>query len=304
MNSNKKIATITVTLNDHSGLNKMIDYYNGFKDVISHHIIVDNNSDDSFKNKLKEAFPNSILIFRKDNSGTTAGYNDGIKYALEKEVDSIMLIAADIEISSKSIIVLNDTLFSQDNYGIIAPVLLMANSNTIEQFGTDIKSNMMVQRRFYGKNMDDFSKDIIEEVDMLPGGMCLAKSEVYKKVGFQDEDLFMYGDETDYAIRTKNAGYKLIVTSNSKSWHQHIDTENRLHSSGLSLYFINRNILILNYKYNNFFIVLKTFLYLLLFRAPIYSISFIKNGEFNKIKMYLKGLLHGLFKKIDNRINI
>lgn len=297
----KSLATITVTLNDYTALESMRKYYDMYKSEVKYHIIVDNGSEENFKKKLKTLFSDSILIFRDKNGGTTAAYNEGIKYAIEKRVDSIMLLAADIEIGGESIRELNHILFSKKENGIVAPVLMMAHSDIIEQYGTDIKANMMVERRFNGVKLSKANLSEVEEVDMLPGGACLGKREVYEKVGYQDEKLFMYGDETDYAMRTREAGFKLIVTSKAKAWHQHIQTENKLHSSGLSTYYINRNILLLNYKYNNFFLVIKTFLYLFLFRAPLYSITYIKNRESHKIKIYIQGLFDGLLKKVKNR---
>jgi GT2 family glycosyltransferase len=301
MIENSSIATITVVFNDYASIQSMKKYYDTYKTEINLHILVDNGSEKLFIDEMKTIFKDSIFILRGINGGTTAAYNDGIRCALEKKVDSIMLLASDIEIDGNAIRELNNILFSNKKNGVIAPLLMSSFSENIEQYGTSIKNNMMVERRLHGLHISELQRPKVEGVDMVPGGACLIKREVYKEVGYQDESLFMYGDETDYALRVRNSGYRLLVTSKARAWHQHINTENKLHTSGLSIYYNNRNIMLLNYKYNGPLKTILTFLYLLLFRAPIYTYSFTKNGEKHKIKMYIQGLIHGLFKIINNK---
>jgi hypothetical protein len=289
-----RIASITVTKDDYHTFEQWLSHYQAYKDEIYLHIIVDNGSSDDYKKKIKKEFTDSVIIERDINGGTTAAYNDGIKRALtDPDVDSIALIAQDIKFDDDALPKLHQLLFSDDKHGLVGPVLCKADSNRIEAYGTEIKKNLMINR-LYNNCFIDYPLPEVMEVDLVPGGANIAKREVYEKVGLQDESLFMYGDETDYDLRIKLAGYKLLVTTCAIAWHQHINISSLKYGSGTVFYYNNRNIIFLNYRYSSFFMALNTFCYLFFWRGPRYFVGFLMKAEFKKIILYFTGLLAGL----------
>jgi hypothetical protein len=71
--------------------------------------------------------------------------------------------------------------------------------------------------RSFFKNLDFYNK--IEELDWVTGAFFLMRSEVQKKVGFFDENFFMYTEEVDYCKRVKDLGYKVIYNPDWKVMH-------------------------------------------------------------------------------------
>lgn len=298
-----KIAVITVTNNDYHTLDQWVDYYNVYKSEICLHIIVDNGSNREYLELLKKRFPDSVFIERTINGGTTAAYNDGIRYALtQSDVDAISLVAQDIKFAKRSISELYKHLYSEKDIGIVGPVLFKADSDIIEAYGTQILENCMIKRLYSGYYVDSTLPESCE-VDMVPGGANLAKREIYEKVGYQDESLFMYGDETDYDIRIKRAGYRLVVTSKAHAWHQHINVMTKKYGSNVAFYYNNRNILLLNYKYTSPLMAIKTFIYLFICRGPAYILGFFGEREYKKTLIYYAGLVAGVLKYKKNWVS-
>lgn len=297
-----KIASITITLNDFHSLDQWKSFYNQYKSSIYKHIIVDNNSNTEYKNLLYKNFPDSTIIERNSNGGTTAAYNDGIKKALEdNNVDSIMLIANDIQIDRQSIPELHKTLFSDVKIGAVAPLLLNSDRKTILTYGEKLGKDMGLIRLYEGMLISDELPTIIDS-DCLPGGMNLAKREIYEKVGLQDETLFMYMDENDYWYRTKNTGYYLLATKNVVASHCHIITEGKQNDNSLAWFYINRNHLLVCRKYRNTSVTLKLFFKKFFLSGLKMSFAFLKEKSVKKIVFYNLGLFYGIIGSRRNFI--
>ncbi|TDL99958.1 MAG: hypothetical protein C4K58_01565 [Flavobacteriaceae bacterium] len=196
-----KIAAISITYNDDYKFNEWYSHYLEHKDEFYMHIIVDNHSDETYLNKVKETFTSSHIIERTTNGGCTGAYNDGIRFALSnKDVDSIMLIGNDIRLEKGASTLLHNFLFSDNNLGMIAPIIISKDQITIEDFGCKISDSLIMLPKYQGKKIDSIQKET-NYCQALTGGMNLAKREFYEKVGLQDENLFMYSDEVDMGHR-------------------------------------------------------------------------------------------------------
>lgn len=287
-------------MNDFHSIDQWKMFYDNYVSAIYKHIIVDNNSTPEYKQKLKDLFPNSVLIERINNGGTTAAYNDGIRYALEiPEIDSIMLISNDIEIDVRSISTMHKFLNSNLHAGAVAPVLLGSDKRTIVTHGEKLNRDMGIQRLFEAKLIGDSIPEVVE-ADCLPGGMNIVKREVYEKVGLQDESLFMYMDENDFFYRVKGSGYKLFSLRAAIASHCHIATEGKQNDNSLAWFYINRNHLIVARRYRGLKVFLKLLLKASTLKGFALTYTFLKERTPRKVLYYYAGILYGLFGSRKN----
>lgn len=278
------IATITISYNDGYQLDNWHSHYLDYKDEITLHIIVDNNSSEEFYQNMKKRFVDSVIIRRDSNGGCTGAYNDGIRYALKQNnIDHIALVGKDIKLSSGSLTTLSKVLFENPNLGMVEPILFERDSTTINDFGCSIDKHLFMKSYMAGKNISDIKEDI-NFADAVTGGMNMATRFFYEKVGLQDELLFMYSDEVDMGIRAKKMGFKMAAISSAKAWHQHIDSNkkaNRRHP--FSRYLIARNKTYLARKHYGARKCLNVALFFIIKAMVSILILFIK-GNFSKIK--------------------
>lgn len=212
-----KIAAVTMTYNDGYKIKEWRHWYDEVKDEIDLYIVVDNGSDREYLNQVRESFSDAVLIERTTNGGCTAAYNDGIRYALQdKSVDAIMLFGNDVRFEKGSLKVLYDYLYSDERLGMVGPILLQKNSDIIDSFGVSKSLSRIRHGEKYSPDLENMI------VFYVPGGANMAKRIFYENVGLQDENLFMYGDERDMAIRGQRKGFLEGVTASAKAWHQHI----------------------------------------------------------------------------------
>jgi len=290
-----KIAAITVTYNDDYKIKPWAEYFNEYKDEIYLNIIVDNGSRSEYIQTVERLFPESIIIKRTSNDGTTAAYNDGIRHALENsEIDSIMLIGNDIRFPSGNLSILHEILFSKEVYGIITPILLKKDSDIIDDYGSKITKMLYMEPEHTGETLND-SLPITKEVQSVTGGMNLAKREYYEVVGLQDEQLFMYSDEVDMGLRMAQTKFKAVITRKAIAWHQHISPNNSKSRQGYAEFFMRRNKIYLAYKHFGFQRAFYIF-FVQMVRAPWMTLSFIKRKVCKNIIYYLLGCICGILR--------
>jgi GT2 family glycosyltransferase len=63
---------------------------------------------------------------------------------------------------------------------------------------------------FGREQMTWWNKENVYEVDVIAGCFMLVRREAINQVGLMDERFFMYGEETDWCYRFKQAGWKVV----------------------------------------------------------------------------------------------
>ncbi|EKE13161.1 MAG: Glycosyl transferase family 2, partial [uncultured bacterium] len=57
------------------------------------------------------------------------------------------------------------------------------------------------------------------EVDVISGAFFLVRRQVIETVGVFDEGYFMYGEDVDWCMRIRKAGYKIAFVPSTKTFH-------------------------------------------------------------------------------------
>lgn len=296
-----KIAAISLTRNDDLRLGAWREYYHEYKEEIFEHIVVDNGSSKEYLEQLKDTFPNSTIIELGYNGGCTGAYNAGIKHVFQNpEIDAIMLIGNDVKIEKGGIRKLYEILFSNEEYGMIGPVVLKRDSDIIESCGIDI--NLKTGKSTTLEAGIPLPDVPIKEriVSCVPGGVNMAKVEMYKKVGLQDDNLFMYCDERDMGIRIKREGYNEVVTSAVACWHQHVNFSSGSTRSPVMRYLMGRNFVYLSKKHFSKRTQVIDFVSRFMRQTGL-VVKNISNQYYREnYRQYVKGMFAGLRGNMDN----
>ena len=273
-----KIACITITMNDDVRLEQWKTLYNEYKDELAYHIIVDNASRKEYKDKLHHSFPNSIIIERETNGGCTGAYNDGIKYALDKtDCDSIAIICNDTKTFPNYFSEQYKYLFSDDKLGMVSALSLKRDTDVIAEYGHHLSYVMTQKEEYRGEKIDNVPET--RYVEMVAGGANLAKRAFYEQCGLQDDKLFMYADELDTAIRAKQNGFKIGVTTKAIRMHYHIAIGDNFDRPYSAYYLMRRNRLYVTRKYFGLFRRLYVFCYIWTHDFLYYVASIIKRDK-------------------------
>jgi len=171
-------------------------------------IILINN--DKFSISLQDLPFRRLKIFNnKENLGYAKGVNMGIKFALKKGADFILLLNNDTIIINRFINKLVVLMNKDRNIGIIGPAIeFEKNGKKIYDIGGMI--NNWIGRTNH-KEVELRKEYMPRIVDYISGAAMLVRKEVFEKVGRFDENFFLYYEDVDFCIRSKKMGFNTVV---------------------------------------------------------------------------------------------
>lgn len=184
-------------------------------------LVVDNGSIDDSVALVRAGFPTLPILETSANLGYAGGNNVGIRQALAAGAEAICILNNDIMVEEDFLTPLLTTLYEHPEIGIVTPLVGQRNhGNSVWALGSTINwRTAEVTRQFVGEPIDGWRQKEPFEVDVASGAAMLVRAEVFQKVGFMDEDFFLYFEETDWCTYARQAGYRILAVPKSLVWH-------------------------------------------------------------------------------------
>lgn len=266
MNKSPKVSIIILTWNS-IGLTlevlKDIGKLNT-KGLLVETIVVDNGSTDKTQEKLRGYKLQSMsfkLIRNKKNLGFAEGNNIGMRDALKRGADYVLLMNNDVIVPRNLVVQLIKVAERDSKIGLLAPKMYFAKGY---EFHKERYSNkdlgkviwyaggMIDWDNIYSshKGVDEVDKgqyDKQEETDVVNGACALIRKEVIEDIGYLDKKLFLYWEDADYSQRARKKGWKVVYTPKTHLWHK-VAQASRI-GSDLNDYFLTRNRMIFGMRY-------------------------------------------------------
>jgi GT2 family glycosyltransferase len=195
-------------------INSIID---NTKEITYEIIIIDNNSSDGTTRMVKDNFntlSNVILISNKDNKGFAGANNQAINISSGKDV---LLLNPDTIIQANVICETFKCLEKDRNLAIAGCTVLNPDGSlqlACRRMVPSIKDAFLklfgftkLFKKMNRYNLNDAPIDEFLSVDAVSGSYLMIKKEVIDKIGLLDEKFFMYGEDMDWCLSAKMAGY-------------------------------------------------------------------------------------------------
>lgn len=277
-----KVAAIIVSYNPD---NNLFDSVNLLINQVNKIIIVDNGSKDE---KIKNI--NSIanidkekiqVIFNKENLGIATALNIGVKEALAQDYKWILTMDQDSKASTNMIEKMFEVYkgISEDERKEILSIF----PNFVDERIQSIEENSDMKAYEY------------VDADITSGN--LLKAEVFDKIGFFDDSLFIDLVDTDFCMRLNEKNIKMIKVRDAILYHSLGESQsvksifgkfNTSNHSALRRYYMTRNRFYTWEKYKdlNSFTLNRD---KKLFKKEFVKIILGEEDKINKIKMVFRG---------------
>ena len=245
-------------------------------------IVVDNGSDKDESKELARKFPELIILRSETNLGFSGGNNLGIKYALGKGADYILLLNNDTIVEKDFLDILVDNASKNKTIGLAVPKINYYSDPSKVWYGGGYISKLRgsALTRGNGKSDNDYTEN--KYVSFATACCLLIDKRVINDVGLMDEKYFLYLEDADYCIRSYKCGYSILFVAKSKIYHK-INKSTTKENNFVPLYYNTRNRLIFIRKfYKNYFYF--SLIYML-FTFSLKCIIGILSGNFNKVKV-------------------
>lgn len=274
-----KVAAIIVSYNPDSNL---FDSINLLLNQVEKVIIVDNGSKEKYVKYIKSINEDKIeIILNKENLGIATALNIGVRKALENGYEWILTMDQDSKASPdmvKKMFNVYNSINREERKDILSIF-----PNFVEERIQSIEEN---------SNMNSYE---YVDADITSGN--LLRKEVFEKVGFFDDSLFIDLVDTDFCMRLNEKGIKMIKIRDAVLYHSLGESKtikgilgsfNTSNHSALRRYYMTRNRFYIWEKYKglNSFTLNRD---KKLFKKEFVKIILGEKDKVNKIKMVLRG---------------
>ena len=185
-------------------------------------IVVDNGSNDGSAARLRAALPETRVMETGENLGFSGGCNVGIRDALARRAELVLLVNSDVIIAPGALRQMEDALLSDPRVGIVAPVLLSRSEpDTVSSRGISFSTlTGRMRNRGVGERLDGQPTSALEVVDAVSGCVMLIRREVLDRIGLLDEQYFYSFEDIDFCLRARRAGFLSAVAPAAVAYHE------------------------------------------------------------------------------------
>ncbi|PKL89913.1 MAG: hypothetical protein CVV23_02450 [Ignavibacteriae bacterium HGW-Ignavibacteriae-2] len=263
-------------------------------------VIVDNCSPNNSLNILEKKYPQLTFLKTEFNSGNAGGLNVGVKFALEKSADYILLSDNDMVFHKDFLAPLIRSLDENSEVGIVSPKILYKNNpETIYCAGGRVSRFFCGGIATHQGKKEKIYNNLGEEISFAEGCCLFVKRKVFENIGLMNEKFFMYFEDVDFSIRVRKE-FKIIYNSDSIVYHKCGAGIKWYEYSPLYYYYYTRNRFLI-FKNDSLYYKIYVFLFstansiaktLVLLMA--YLFNFQDKEKLNSLKSLWKGYREGL----------
>lgn len=231
-------------------------------------LVVDNGSHDGTEEEIKNyELPNMDYRFIQSgaNLGFAGGNNVGIKDALKRGFDYILLLNNDLILPKDLVTKLVDFMDKNPEIGVASPKMYFAKGYEFhkDKYKESEKGNVLwyaggiidrdnVYTLHRGVDEVDVGQfDKVEETDVANGACVIIRRKVFQKIGLLDASFFLYWEDADFSERAKRAGFKVVYYPKTCMWHK-VSASTGGSGSPTNDYFLTRNRFYYSMRYSTF----------------------------------------------------
>lgn len=184
-------------------------------------VVVDNGSTDGSQTMIRDAYPGITVLEMGDNLGFAVANNYAIRYAINEGADFLWLLNNDTVVDTEALNALITEAVSDRRVGMVgSKIKWYYQPDTIGNAGGAI-STSTARTWLVGAGEADVGQwDMPRDVDWVSGCSMLASKELVEDVGLLDRRFFLFFEETDWAIRARQKGWRVRYQPKSTVWHK------------------------------------------------------------------------------------
>lgn len=234
-NTNETVAVVVVTYNSERLLPDLIASLGPGLDGVGWHLTVaDNDSKDDSVAAVRRLAPDATVV----EMGRNAGYAAGINAAVAKSgpFTAVLVLNPDVRLTPGCIATLLGVLRTEGT-GIAVPLLVDGDDRLIHTMRRDPAVRRVLGDALMGAvragRVPALGEMVTDErrytsdtvTAWAEGSTVLFSAECWERVGPWDESFFLYSEETDFALRARDAGLVTRFTPTARAVHLEGDSK-------------------------------------------------------------------------------
>jgi GT2 family glycosyltransferase/glycosyltransferase involved in cell wall biosynthesis len=184
----------------------------------SYEVVISNNGTSERNKELLSRLENVKIIYNEENKGFVGGVNIGAENA---SGDYLLLLNDDALVTYNCVQSLLKRIrnWKQNNVAVVGAQIRTLDNN-IQDAGGILRTDGQAEEYSKGRNPDIGDVNFVRETDYVSGSCFMTPRELFMQLNKFDEIYSPgYCEESDYCLRARKAGYKIIYDPNAKILH-------------------------------------------------------------------------------------
>lgn len=224
-------------------------------------ILVDNGSNDGSVELLQQSYQWVKVVRLANNSGFSGGNNEGLKHA---GGEYIVVLNNDTEAEPDWLAELVAAAIANADAGQVGcRICSMDDHERIDSLGHGVCPDGMTRGRYRLQQWSAVRKNFRPVDEMFFGTACVSlyRRSALDEVGFFDDDMFAFAEDTDLGLRLRWGGWRAVIATEAVVYHKYSATGGVF--SPFKLYLVERN---------HYWVAVKNFPVSSLLLVPFYTI--------------------------------
>ncbi|MEB3327904.1 MAG: glycosyltransferase family 2 protein [Candidatus Sericytochromatia bacterium] len=195
---------------------------------VSHEVwVVDNGSTDGSPELVRDAYPDVHLIANTDNRGFAAANNQALRLA---QGAYVLLLNSDTVVHPGALDAMVAFLHTRPAVGAVGCKLLNADGSLqpsahsfYATLGALVENQLVAAvwpwRHAHTPWLRLFDHSVARPVGWVCGAALMVRRPAMLEVGLLDEAFFMYGEEVDWQLRLRQAGWQVWFIPHARITH-------------------------------------------------------------------------------------
>lgn len=177
-------------------------------------LVVDDCSPDDTASRIRQSFPDILLIQNEENLGFAKTCNKGIAVG---NSEILILVNSDVIADEKMVEKLVSEFEKNPGLGSASPLLMRPNG-TVDGLGICVDVTLSGFVRYAGAQTEELSFPFAPVLAAY-GAVAAYRRSAIEQVGYLDENIFMYGEELDLGLRLAAAGWTCVGVLDAHGTH-------------------------------------------------------------------------------------
>lgn len=211
-------------------------------------IVLDNHSTDGSVEAICEKFPGVRVVRLQENLGYAGNNNVGIQIAMDMGAAWVFVLNEDTVLDPSCLPRLVEAGDSSSRIGIVGPMVYHFDEPGYIQSGGGLLGPYWQSQHIAQDEPDQGQLKENHDVEWISGCAILVRRSVIEQVGMIDPRFFYYWEETEWCLRARRAGWRIMHVPEAKLWHKGVQ---RNYSAKPSVsYYGTRNRLLMMSKHH------------------------------------------------------
>ena len=210
-------------------------------------ILLDCQSTDGSVEAVRAQFPETTIVDLQQNLGYAGNNNVGIEAALSMGARWVFVLNEDTVLAPECVAELV-AFGEREGAGIVGPLVYHhGEPEVIQSAGGSL--NRRWENDHIGKDQPDTGQfRAPRDVEWISGCAIMVRADLIRAVGALDARFFYYWEETEWCVRARKAGWRIVTVPAARIWHKGVQRDYRPKPS--VTYYATRNRLLLLSKHH------------------------------------------------------